>query len=585
MIFTDEQQVIEFIKKHQKTEPWIDEARKYHKTLKALVTGEAYSEELIKRIEKIESKDRAVARKKYSKDIRDMFERTMQPRLSIFSASGGSVKMEMAEGERRDKFIESLKHFKGQKSIKQYLAENFFRLEDTDPNGVIFLEYREDEDIYPAYKSINDIRYYKSNGQLLEKIIFEPEVVKGTGALKWRVVDDKKDWRILQTGNDFIVIEEKTFEHPFGKVPGVILSDIQEMGSEKRISPLFPIEELSKDYARDKSILTIYKFQNGFPRHWRYIKECRPCHGTGKDGTDTCKHCDGKGEVRVNDITDVTTIALPREDDQIVTPNIEGFVSPDLDTWQRYIDDLIDAEERIESTMWGTKRLKEGGNETATGRFIDVQPVMNKLGKFTNTVEWVHNKLADWVENWVNGQPKPQSEYHVSYGRRFIIESPDTILEKYTESRTKGDNSTILDKLLDEYILSRYNNSPEMVQMMQKKRQVEPYVHQSLKEVNDIFGSQEANRKVLFVDFWEQADKDRTIEQLKVDFEEYVRRDAETRKLTEQEKINEALGKQSPLIGAAILKSMTGQQILDLIGLEYDPEFFKAPEPPTPPTE
>lgn len=581
MVFKDESEVFEFIQKHQSTEKWVSDARKYHKTLKALVTGDDFAEELIQRIEKIESKDRAEARRKYSKPIRDLFDRVMQPRLSIFSASGGSVKNEMPEGQRRDKFIESLKHFKGQKSIKQYLSENFFRLEDTDPNGVIFLEYKEDIDIYPAYKSINDIRYYKSNGQMLDVILFEPKVKKGIGAHEWRVVDDETDWRVLQTNNSFTVIPDKTFKHPFGKVPGVILSDIQELGTEKRISPLFPIEELAKDYARDKSILTIYKFQNGFPRHWRYIKECRPCHGTGKTGEGTCKVCDGKGELRVNDVTDITTIALPREDDQIVTPNIEGFVSPDLATWQRYKEDLIEAEDRIDNTMWGTKRLKEGENETATGRFIDVQPVMNKLGKFTDNVEWVHNKLAWFTENWVNGTPKSKSEYTITYGRRFIIESPDTIMEKYTEAREKGDNSTILDKLLDEYILSRYSNNPDLVEKMQKKRQVEPYVHQSLKEVSETFGAEEAYKKVLFVDFWEQADQSKDVKQLKVDFEEYVRMDSENKQLTDQEKVRKLLGSLSPLLGTAVLKSMTGQQILDLVGLEYDEEFFKQPEQPS----
>jgi len=523
MVFKDEQEVIAFIKANMRPHDWIKDARKNHKTLSALVLGKDFHKELITQIEKIESKSRSIARKKYSKDIRDMFERVMQPRTSIFTASGGSVKFDMPSETNKEKFIKHLMHFKGQKSIKKYLAENFFRLEDTDPNGLIFLEYIKDEDIFPTYKSINDIRYYKSNGQLLEVLLFEPKKVKKDKFAyhEWRVVDDKKDWRILQTNESFTVIEAKTFEHPFGNVPGVILSDVHEIGSELRISLLFPIEELAKDYARDKSILTIYKFQHGFPRHWRYVKECRSCHGTGKTGEESCSHCGGQGILRTNDVTDTTTLALPREDDPIVTPNIEGFVSPDLETWRKYNEDLKDGEDRIESTMWGTRRLKEGGNETATGRYIDVQPVITRLDKFTNNVEWVHNQLANWVGNWINGMATSTPTYHKTYGRRFIIESPDVILDRYTASRDKGDNTTILDKLLDEYILSKYQTNPMMLEEMQKKRMVEPYVHVSIDQVSTIFNSTEANKKVLFVDFWEQADKSKEVSVLKSEFESY----------------------------------------------------------------
>jgi len=566
-----EEEVIELLRHNLKVEDWVKDARKYHRTLKALVLGTDFHEELIHRIEKIESSDRAIARKRYSKDIRDMFGRVMQPRHSIFTASGGSINISTTSEKRKEELLYKLKNFKGQKSITKYLSETFFKLADTDPNGLLFLEYIQDKDIYPTYKSINDIHWYKSNGQLCEVLIFSPESVEVNNLVyqKWRVVDDKTDWCIYQNGETMYVVQDKTFEHPFGKVPATILSDIEEMGTEKRISALFDVEELASDYARDKSIKTIYKFQHGFPRHWRYVKMCRSCNGTGKDGEGhTCKACGGTGEVRRNDVTDVTTLDMPREDDQLVTPNLEGFVSPDLETWKRYNEDLRDSEELIESTMWGTRRLTEGGSETATGRFIDVQPVMNKLDWFTSNVQWVHNQLANWVNNWLNNDPIQEQEYHKTYGRRFIIESPDAILDKYTQAREKGDNSTILDKLLDEYILSKYQTDPIMLERMQKKRLVEPYIHMDVKTVNEMFGGAEAAKIPLFVEFWEQADKNRTVEELQKDFDSYIAGENERKALTDIEITRKLLSQQSPLIGAKILESMSSQQVLNLIGLE-----------------
>jgi len=527
MTFKDDQEVIKFIKDNSTVKPWVTAARKTHLELNALVTGKDFHKVLIHKIEKIESADRQVARKKYSKNIIDLFERVMNPRSSIFNAFGGSVRNDMND-KLLSKFIKLLSNFKGQKSIKKYLSENFFRLLDTDPNGLLFMEYIKDEKIFPTYKSINDIRTYHSDGQLLHVLLFEPKLItttEGVGSYQeWRVVDSEKDWRIKQVGQTYTVIEDLTFEHPFGVVPACILSDMNEVGSELRISPLFHVVPLAEDYARDKSIRTIYKFQHGFPRHWRYENECRKCKGVGKTGEDTCDGCGGRGHLRKNDVTDVTIIETPRDNDSaIITPNVEGFIAPDLATWERMNDDLIDAEETITSTMWGTSRVKANNgtkSETATARFLDVQPVMVKLDVFADNVEWVHNKMAHFVESWLNGSPKEEFEYHLTYGRRFIIESPDTILDRYTESRDKGDNNTILDKILSEYVLSKYQSNPLMIDEMHKKIQVEPYIHQSIDQVSTIFGAEEAIKKVNFVTFWDQADNKRvkTAQQLREEF-------------------------------------------------------------------
>jgi hypothetical protein len=56
---------------------------------------------------------------------------------------------------------------------------------------------------------------------------------------------------------------------------------------------------------------------------------------------------------------------------------------------------------------------------------------------------------------------------------------------------------------------------------MIKKAKVEPYVHQSISEVYDYFGKVEANKKVLFQKFWQEANKDKTEEQLTEEFNQY----------------------------------------------------------------
>ncbi len=588
MAFQEPEEVVQLIKANSAVPTWVANARTNHKLLSALVTGEKFDEVLIQRIEKIESSDRAIARKKYSKNVVDMIERVMNPRSAVFNSFGGSVRNDMSNRVLSD-FTRYTANFKGQKSIKKYLSENLFRWMDSDPNALIFIEYKSEDsfgqnDIYPTYKSISDIRNYQSNGQILDWVIFEPKKYLDENKTEWtvwRVVDSETDWVIRQRGENYILDEDRTFTHPFGMVPAVILSDTNKTGSELRISPLFPIVPTAEDYARDKSIKTIYKFQHGFPRHWRYEQDCRACQGTGKTGEDgsVCNKCDGEGYLRVNDVTDTTVLSIPIDsEDPKIAPDVEGFVSPDIETWEKLNDELLEGEEVAFNTMWGTKRVKKGGNETATGRFIDVQPVMIKLDEFTDNAEWIHNQLAHFVESWMNGRPKTEFEFHISYGRRFIIESPDSILERYTSARDKGDNSTILDKLLDEYILSNYRNNPIMIEELQKKRQVEPYIHQSIEQVNDIFGAEEANKVVLFPDFWAQSDKQKTVSDLKSDFEAYVSQDLEQRGLSEEDRTRKLVNQLNPLLATKILEEMSSEQVLTLIGLRPDPN-----KPPTPP--
>jgi len=215
-----EKDIIALLKQHSEdTEQWIKNARKEHKTLNALVTGKDFHEELIERIEHLESADRAKVREKYSKDIRDLFDRVMKKRQNVFDASGGSESYDISSDKIKEEFEEYLSSFKSNKSLYKYLSEAYFQLTDIDPNGIIMLEYQTEPDVklYPVYKCIDDIRYYKSNGQLVDYIVFEPEIHEDTLVKKWRFIDDAKDYTFIEVAGEFTLDTDNTFEHPFGK--------------------------------------------------------------------------------------------------------------------------------------------------------------------------------------------------------------------------------------------------------------------------------------------------------------------------------------------------------------------------------
>lgn len=524
---------IEVIKNNLQVPNWVTEKRQEHKMLDALVTGNDFNNALINRIEQIENSKKAIARKKYSKDIRDLFYRILQPRTNVFTASGGSYYNNIPSTPLRDKFKKHYKDFKGQKSVKQYLKDNLFKLSDTDPNSVIFVEYKEDKEIYPTYKSIKHIRNYESNGQMLKWILFEPIMVQvgSVNIEKWRYVDSEKDVTVIRNGESYVIDLDNSFMHPFGVVPAVIVSNQQEVGTEKRYSTINPITELAKDYAAFKSVATIMRYTNGMPYFWMYDRFCPNCRGTGKSMSNdnkvtSCGGCGGTGSMMNRDVTDIHKVDLPRDkEDAIVTPNLMGYISPDLDTLKYYDENAVDREQQMESTMWGTQRVKQTNvrYETATGRFIDTQPIITKLQDYKSNAEWIDNFLTDMIVNWTYGSKQDNSLVDVIYGDRFIIESQDVLIEKYTNAKKEGLPVTILDKMLEEYIYSKFSSNQKILNEQLKKKEVEPYVHYTIKEVFDIFGIEEANRKAQFVDFWETANYDKEVEQLKIDFINFIK--------------------------------------------------------------
>lgn len=507
MVFTDEE-ALALVKEQSKVAPkWVDKAREQSNVLFALVEGEKFDELLIKRIEFVESEKKATARIKYSRNVTDLFERLLLPIANVFNSSGGSVKYELVDKDEAQtkEFLSAIANLKDGKSVGKYVEDSWMPLYHTDPNGVVFMEYRTGNNpkAWPTYKSIGNIRNYQRKGQLTEWILFEPKPSK-SGKKLWRFVDDETDRTFIQNGHDFTLSEALSFKHPFGETPALINSDIIDVKTRIRLSPLNKVVELSKEYARDQSFKSIFKAKKANPIFWRLTSQCVQCTGVGKVGNKKCPSCNGKGKYTGNDVTDVLEVPVPKNSDQPkLVPDVAGFVESALETWKQFAIELQDEEILVQDTYWGTHK-EPGKNETATGRFIDINPVMNKLGSLADTAEFVWTKIVNWEANFVfTSKPKNESIGTVALGRRYIIDPPDVLLEKYTAAKTAGENNVVLDRMFNEYLMSKYKNDPEWLAVELKKSQVEPYLHITLKDVKDIFGDVEAQRKVFFKEWWD----------------------------------------------------------------------------------
>lgn len=512
MIFKDQEQLFNYIRANQKLPKWVDDARVYHKRLLALIDGEGFNDLLINKIEHIENTQKAIARKKYARSIKDFYERLLRLTDNVYSATGGVKRYENLTDSQTKELQEHLHDIKGGKSLESWLESVWLTVYHQDPNGILFLEYSSDLDIkpFPTYKSINTIRNYTSNGLTLEALLFEPKDLDG-GVKQWYVVDDKFFYVVNQSKESFSIIEEQTFEHNFGIVPAVVNSDIEHIGYEKRLSPVDKVIELSEEYGRDLSVKTIYKFQQGFPKHWRYASLCPTCHGLGKDGDGkTCGDCNGTGELFRSDVTNEDRLTIPEEGESVIAP-ASGFVNPAIEYLNEARTELKELEDTATFTHWGAVVDTESV-ATATEIVINTQPVVMRLNKYADVAQNVERLLTEMIANNLfldkNKETKVSS---ISYGRNYIIESTNAVLERYERAKEQGDNATILDRLYHEYLLTKYKSDQVGLQVAIIKSKVEPYLHYTTEQVLEIFGVKEAQRKALFNEWWKNLttfDKD-----------------------------------------------------------------------------
>ena len=80
-------------------------------------------------------------------------------------------------------------------------------------------------------------------------------------------------------------------------------------------------------------------------------------------------------------------------------------------------------------------------------------------------------------------------------------------------------NSIILDKLFEEYLWSKFRNNPIDLQISLAKAKCEPYLHSTVPQVLDVFGNEEAQRKILFQKYWIGVTDYLNTEKIKSDFD------------------------------------------------------------------
>src|SRR6056297_2018271 len=457
----------------------IEKAVKHHTELERNINGYKI-DDYLSRIEGVESKQKEKLRKKLARSNKSIYSEVLGVFDKVFTAKGGSININLSENLKKD-FNNKLDNVKNGISIKKWMSNIYKQRLFVDPNGLVFIEH-DGEKAYPTYKEITTIHDYAFDGMKIEYVIFY-EGKDEDGNKIYRVVDDESDITVTYNGKEIRQIEYLSFFNPWGKVPAILVSDIISSYPYMMDSPASNSIEVGDELLRDNSIKIIYKFLHGYPILWMYENTCSHCGGTGltKGGGGLCEYCNGQGKTINKDVSEGIGLKLPQADETGIAPNVAGYIQPDLATWEQMNNEIDRLKDELYRAVLDTKRTEEADNTTATGRFIDVQPIYDKLKTVKSTSERAYTFIIDMLgEYYYQGNYKGAS---IELGSRFQVEGSDELWEKYQKAREKKAPESVLDYHLLEYLQSQFASNDIQLQNQIAITFNEPFTHYSIEEV------------------------------------------------------------------------------------------------------
>jgi len=488
----------------------LDWAKEVNRQLMMHVTGEGMGAAL-KTLEPFENDDIAATRRRYAVSTKDLFKRLLREEGQVFTTKGGSISY--TNSKRKEKvIIDAMSKYGDGIGLRKWVETYAKPAFDTDPMGLIFMEHNDGEP-YPTYKRVTSIHDYISEGRELEYVCFyipQSEVKqyginnKGNEGCKYyRFVDEDYD-RLVYVQNDVAILapmnEGYSAELPnmWDDVPAIIISDmVQYFDTGRYESRIQVLSELGDCFLRDRSIRDLQKLYHGFAKAVEPLLRCSTCEGEGLLQGMPCPDCSqaghdkGSGYKTRTRISDVSRfpIEILNEAGGFDFNKLFGYVTPDIASWQQQNSDLSALEQLMYITHYGTmsNATVQGYNGTQSTTETATKTLMDTLPK-----QMVLNSLADWaegIETWIANRDaeyrfqESEPSVYITYGRDYILNTPEQILEVYHAMKKNGDPVSTLNEMMVKYIKSLYKGSPQKQAVELKKYNVEPFPHMAIKEI------------------------------------------------------------------------------------------------------
>lgn len=390
--------------------------------------------------------------------------------------------------------------------------------------------------VYPVYRSIQDVWDYKNVGQQLDYVCFvlrkdelieyglTPSDVSAVSDIVnkddqhkyFRFMDDEKDIVVERAGGKSVVIsvlrgQPNPVKNPWGKCQGFMVSDLVMFADPQGAdTPINKIVELADKYLKGRSVRDLQKDYHGFAKAVEPLLKCTTCGGSGSSGVSSnqnnagegytkgtpCPDCTLPGQSRGTgyklrtQVSDVARFPLEmlRDVSSFDFKKIFGYVTPDIDSWNKQDDSLRELESLIYFTYWGCANTdsvdyngKQPQEETATKTLMNLAPKTARLNFTADWCERAENMICDWMGLYYF--PKTWKGSNIIYSRDYIFETPDTILETYYAMKKNGMTDSMLDNQYKKYIRCLYQANPMMMDVYLRKFEVEPFPHLNASDV------------------------------------------------------------------------------------------------------
>jgi len=493
-------------------------SRKKARKVNMHITGKGVIDYL-EQLDDYETYAQKLLREKLVKSNRSLFSFILRPTDKIFTAKGGNITYNLPQ-EQINFLKSNINDVADGLDIKKYLKKVVKKHYVIDPNGVLFIDIDSDGMLETHVVTSNEIMWYENKGNVVKAIIFEPfkkkirredeKFFEAVSPERLKKERDKKYYRVIDGETDRIFVNDggnisedfnSRLDNFFGFVPALVLGDEKNPNEDVFETIIADVIEDADSLLRLVSTSNVHDLAHLYPRYWEYATECNRCKGEGeihtiKDGeivkSEVCPSCGGTGYAHRTNPSDAKILQQPQDGEPTIAPNVAGFVSPDLMTAKFYQDKMDIDRNRMFQSMWGTTYQQGGKRETATGRFLDAQPVQDRLRDISDTFAKMHKFMLDCYAKVLLRDPNYES--FVSYGTRYILESPDDILKKYTESTKFDISETVLLDLRKQYFDAEYQSDIFELTKNIKLANIEPFPTMKSKDVMSIDGLPEIDK-------------------------------------------------------------------------------------------
>lgn len=522
------QQQIADIIKNNPNKCNVDEGKKIADKLMLHIQGKGMDKAIL-RCDYFENTEIYAVRKKYAVSNKDLYGRLLQQEDMVFTAKGGSSIYNLPESKEKQLsgMLDSIRYGM---SLRKWIKDFALQAYRSDPMGILFMEIDKAGDginprAYPTYKSIYSIYDYLPTGRILEYVCFrlnakdarafgiiDSELASMTAETMtdyYRFVDDAFDYIQKWTGDNVEVVGDP-IPNPWGQTPSIMNSNLIDfMNPLCFYSPVHLTIELADCFLNDRSVRDLQKKLHGFAKAVEPLMDCGECEGEKYVNGVKCTTCKGTGYKQHTKVSDVARFPLDLlEKNSFDFKKIFGYVTPDIEGWEKQDTSLRDLEDMIEQTYWGTSTPRQtngpvrGGNlnETATKTLSDLQPRYARLNMTADWAEKTEMHIVDFIGRY--SFPESFKKSTIAYGRYYILETPADLWDLYERQRGKGAPEATLYETLEKYYHSLYLNSPIELAVHLKLLYVEPFPHLNVMQLKAIATSEEDINCKLYFGEW-----------------------------------------------------------------------------------